>query len=68
MLAQLPTDRRIVLTGTPLQNDLKEFFAIVNVVNPNMFGTQSQFVRDFEEPIVKSKQPEASEEEIEDGR
>ena len=67
MLAQLSTERRIVLTGTPLQNDLKEFYAIVNVVNPNILGTQARFSREFEDPIVKSKQPEATEQEIEDG-
>ena len=47
------TDKRIVLTGTPLQNELKEFFAIVNVVCPGILGTTSHFTRQFEEPIRK---------------
>ncbi len=69
LLSQMTaTDMRVVLTGTPLQNDLKEFYAIVNVVCPNAIGTPSQFARRFEDPIVRSKQPEASEEEIEEGR
>ena len=46
-------DKRIVLTGTPLQNELKEFFAIVNVVCPGILGTASHFTRQFEEPIRK---------------
>ena len=37
-------EKRIVLTGTPLQNDLREFFALVGVVNPNIFGSLSSFV------------------------
>ena len=68
MLAQLcETDRRIVLTGTPLQNELKEFFAIVNVVCPDILGTESKFLRQYEDPIVRSKQPNASEFEVREG-
>ncbi len=67
LLAELEVDRRVVLTGTPLQNDLREFFALVGVVNPNILGTQSSFIRRYEEPIVRSKQPDATEEEVEDG-
>ena len=53
-LAQMSqTDRRIVLTGTPLQNELKEFYAIVNIVCPGILGSVSQFTRQFEEPICK---------------
>jgi len=42
MLAELDIERRVVLTGTPLQNDLKEFFALVNVVNPNALGKATE--------------------------
>lgn len=49
------TDKRIVLTGTPLQNELKEFYAIVSIVCPGVLGSVSQFTRQFEEPICKSK-------------
>ena len=41
----MDTERRIVLTGTPLQNDLKEFYAIVCAVNPNVFGTAGAFAK-----------------------
>lgn len=67
-LAQMDCDRRIVLTGTPIQNDLKEFYAIMCVVNPNVVGTSKTFTSKFEDPIVKSKQPEATEEERQIGQ
>ena len=54
-------------TGTPLQNDLKEFYAIVNLVSPGSLGSSGSFSRSYEEPIVRSKQPEASGREIEIG-
>ena len=34
----LPTQRRVVLTGTPIQNDLQEFYSIVEFCNPGVFG------------------------------
>lgn len=67
-LASLPdADMRVVLTGTPLQNDLREFHAIVNVVCPGALGPWSKFAKAFEEPIVRSKQPGATPEDVREG-
>ena len=38
MLQSVNTRRRIVVTGTPIQNDLKEFFALVDFANPGILG------------------------------
>jgi DNA repair and recombination protein RAD54B len=59
----IDTRRRIALTGTPIQNDLGEFFAIVEFCNPGVIGTPGVFRRVYEEPIVRSKQPDATTEE-----
>ncbi|QQP58194.1 DNA repair and recombination protein RAD54Blike, partial [Caligus rogercresseyi] len=61
------TTKRILLTGTPVQNDLKEFYALISLVNPSILGSSVDFVRNFETPIVRSKQPNSSEEEIQEG-
>ncbi|KAF2396060.1 hypothetical protein EJ06DRAFT_517261 [Trichodelitschia bisporula] len=61
------TERRIILSGTPLQNDLSEFFAMVDVVNPGLLGKYTVFKREFEDPIVRSRQPEAGVNEVEKG-
>lgn len=61
------TKRRIILTGTPIQNDLGEFFSMVDIINPGILGTYQQFKKDFENPIVKSRQPEASSKDVEKG-
>lgn len=60
MISGLKTKRRILLTGTPVQNDLKEFHSLVDVCNPGILGTQSSFRRLYEEPIVRGQQPDAS--------
>ncbi|KAJ6263580.1 DNA repair and recombination protein RAD54B [Drechslerella dactyloides] len=56
----LATPRRIILSGTPLQNDLREFFVMVDFVNPGILENYSTFKKQFENPIVRSQQPEAS--------
>lgn len=63
----LKTDRRIILSGTPIQNDLGEFFTMVDFLNPGILGTYATFKREFELPIVKSRQPEAMKKDIEKG-
>lgn len=35
-LNSLPVKRRVLLTGTPMQNDLQEFFAMVDFTNPGV--------------------------------
>ncbi|WJX54532.1 DNA-dependent ATPase protein rad54 [Trifolium repens] len=62
-LAALPCKRRVLLSGTPLQNDLEEFFAIVNFTNPGILGGIAHFRRYFEAPIICGREPAATAEE-----
>jgi DNA repair and recombination protein RAD54B len=63
----LNTDRRIILSGTPMQNDLSEFFEMVDFCNPGLLGKYNTFKKEFEIPITKSRQPGASVRDIEKG-
>ncbi|KAB1258133.1 DNA repair and recombination protein RAD54B [Camelus dromedarius] len=66
-LISLSCEKRIILTGTPVQNDLQEFFALIDFVNPGILGSLSSYRKIYEEPIIISRQPSASEEEKELG-
>ena len=66
-IRSLNTSRIVILSGTPLQNDLTEFFMMVDLINPGLLGTFKTFKKQFEEPIIKSRQPGALEKDVERG-
>ncbi|KYN17695.1 DNA repair and recombination protein RAD54B [Trachymyrmex cornetzi] len=55
MLNEINCKKRIVLTGTPIQNDLKEFYALIDFVNPGILGTPNEYKSYYEEPIVAAQ-------------
>ncbi|OXB79899.1 UNVERIFIED_CONTAM: hypothetical protein H355_000929 [Colinus virginianus] len=59
-LTSLSCERRIILTGTPIQNDLQEFYALIEFVNPGVLGSLSTYRKIYEEPIVRSREPSAT--------
>ncbi|KAM5447873.1 helicase [Microsporum audouinii] len=67
-IQSLNTTRRVILSGTPIQNELSEFFAMVDFVNPALLGTFKSFMKEFEGPIVGARQPNAPKKVIEKGK
>eukprot|EP01054_Gregarina_sp_Poly1_P008831 Gregarina_sp_Poly_1__8830@NODE_530_length_7661_cov_56_450619_g420_i0_p1_GENE_NODE_530_length_7661_cov_56_450619_g420_i0NODE_530_length_7661_cov_56_450619_g420_i0_p1_ORF_typecomplete_len1175_score215_24SNF2_N/PF00176_23/4_6e63Helicase_C/PF00271_31/2_1e03Helicase_C/PF00271_31/2_7e17ERCC3_RAD25_C/PF16203_5/1_2e09ResIII/PF04851_15/9e08HDA23/PF11496_8/7_9e05_NODE_530_length_7661_cov_56_450619_g420_i022995823 len=51
---RLKVQHRILLTGSPIQNDLREFWSVVDFVSPGKFGTLPVFMDNFAEPIMKA--------------
>ncbi|CAL9126796.1 unnamed protein product [Musa textilis] len=45
--------RRLLLTGTPLQNDLKELWSLLNVLLPEIFDNRKAFHDWFSKPFQK---------------
>ena len=59
---------KILMTGTPMQNDLQEFYALVNFVVPGYLGELRAFKNIFESAVLRGRDTNASEEEREQGR
>lgn len=64
-LSQIRTKRRIVLTGTPIQNSLKEYYTMVDFVKPNILGNLSYFNKTFMKPIDSGQFIDSSDEAVE---
>ncbi|ONK56377.1 uncharacterized protein A4U43_C10F7830 [Asparagus officinalis] len=41
--------RRLLMTGTPIQNNLSELWALMHFCMPSVFGTMEQFISTFKE-------------------
>lgn len=54
-LKSLDIRRKLLLTGTPIQNDLNEFFTIIDFINPGILGSFASFKRRFIIPITRAR-------------
>uniref|UniRef100_A0A0A9Z4R9 DNA repair and recombination protein RAD54-like n=2 Tax=Lygus hesperus TaxID=30085 RepID=A0A0A9Z4R9_LYGHE len=59
-LTGLQCRRRVLLSGTPIQNDLLEYFSLVHFVNEGILGTAQEFRKQFENPILRGQDACAS--------
>ena len=54
-------DYRVALTGTPVENNVGDLWAIMEFLNPGFLGSQSEFRRGFFVPIQTEGDPAAKE-------
>ncbi|KAL5598548.1 uncharacterized protein BROUX77_006382 [Berkeleyomyces rouxiae] len=60
-LNSLNVTRRVILSGTPIQNDLSEYFSLISFANPDLLGTRIEFRRRFELSILRGRDADATE-------
>lgn len=64
----LNAKRRILLSGTPIQNDLLEYFSLVHFVNGGILGTAQEFKKKFETPILRGRDASSTDAEHQKGQ
>ncbi|KAL6765798.1 SNF2 family N-terminal domain-containing protein [Haematococcus lacustris] len=66
-LMQLRCPRRVLLTGTPIQNNLQEFYALLSFVAPDLLGTAAAFKCVYATPIARAQERDATQDDKELG-
>ena len=52
--------RRVALTGTPVENRLMDIWSLFSILNPGFLGTMTGFRKDFERPIMRNQDRNAT--------
>ncbi len=59
-IQKLDTRHRVALTGTPVENRLRDLWSIFHFLNPGYLGKEAQFRKTFELPIQKENDQETA--------
>ncbi len=56
----IPAERRIAMTGTPVENRLSELWSIMEFLNPGILGSERSFREHFSDPIERGGDDDAA--------
>ncbi|EFA86022.1 SNF2-related domain-containing protein [Heterostelium album PN500] len=57
---QLKSNHRLILSGTPIQNNVLELWSLFDFLMPGFLGTERQFDDLYSKPILASKDPKCT--------
>jgi len=67
VIRQLKANHRLILSGTPIQNNVLELWSLFDFLMPGFLGTEKQFVAKYGKPILQSRDAKSSSKEQEAG-
>lgn len=66
-IKRLVANHRLILSGTPIQNNVLELWSLFDFLMPGYLGNEKQFSVKFSKPILSSRDPKSSLKEQEAG-
>lgn len=66
-IKNLIANHRLILSGTPIQNNVLELWSLFDFLMPGFLGTEKQFTARYSKPILASRDPKCSPKEQEAG-
>uniref|UniRef100_A0A336KBP6 CSON011086 protein n=1 Tax=Culicoides sonorensis TaxID=179676 RepID=A0A336KBP6_CULSO len=66
-IKQIIANHRLILSGTPIQNNVLELWSLFDFLMPGFLSTEKQFMSRFSRPILASRDPKSSAKEQEAG-
>lgn len=66
-IKNLVSNHRLILSGTPIQNNVLELWSLFDFLMPGFLGTAKQFTARYSKPILASRDPKCSTKEQEAG-
>ena len=63
-VSKIETRRKIILTGTPVQNNLGEYYVMIQLVKPEILGSLREFCDTFMDPITKGQAADSSDNDV----
>ena len=67
VIKQLRADHRVILSGTPIQNNVLELWSLFDFLMPGFLGSEREFTARFGRPILQSRDAKSSSKEQEAG-
>ncbi|KAG8086577.1 hypothetical protein GUJ93_ZPchr0010g10708 [Zizania palustris] len=64
---QLKAQHRLILSGTPIQNNVLELWSLFDFLMPGFLGTEKQFQATYGKPLFAAKDPKCSAKDAEAG-
>ncbi|KAF7995444.1 hypothetical protein HCN44_006551 [Aphidius gifuensis] len=64
---RLRSYHRLILSGTPVQNDVLELWSLFDFLMPGFLGSEKQFAAKYSRPIIACREPKAGKKEQEAG-